>query len=102
MQDTSFPCAAFIWSIENKSDAELEVSITFAFKNGQGDIAEDTEGGVWSEPFEHRASGKAGVARATGVTIHQKFRYGTLKFCFELFYSMLYLCTYSCIGFILY
>lgn len=76
-QDTSLPTAVFIWDIQNDGDTDLEASITFTFKNGQG-VKADSTGGCWSEPFhcQHKseengssASDKAAVAQ--GVSIHQ-------------------------------
>ena len=69
-QDTSLPCAAFVWGIENKTSDQLEVSITLSFCSGQGGKATEEEGGAWSEAFDHHL----GETRATGVTMHQTFR----------------------------
>ena len=69
-QDSSLPAAVFVWEVKNHSDAELDVSITFTFKNGQG-VAADRDGGVWSEAFtqkQHR-----GPTKVSGVMIHQEF-----------------------------
>lgn len=43
-KDTSLPCAAFIWCIENVCDEERKVSITFTFKNGTGTKKQDADG----------------------------------------------------------
>lgn len=43
-KDSSLPCAAFVWSVENVGDEERSVSITFTFKNGTGTKKQDAEG----------------------------------------------------------
>ena len=35
-QDTSLPCAVFVWDVENTGAEEKTVSITFTFENGIG------------------------------------------------------------------
>ena len=35
-QDTSLPCAVFVWDVENKGTEQKTVSITFTFENGTG------------------------------------------------------------------
>lgn len=76
-KDTSLPTAVFVWSIQNDSDTDLEASITFTFKNGQG-IKDDKAGGCWSQAFQlqHNSEGEGGTdtrkgAVVQGVTIHQ-------------------------------
>ncbi len=59
----------FVWSIENNTTDDLDVSITFTYKNGQGD-KEDTAGGVWNEPFTTSHD----THHTHGVMIHQQFR----------------------------
>ena len=36
VQDSSLPVGVFVWHVENSSNAEYEISISFVFKNGQG------------------------------------------------------------------
>ena len=76
-QDTSLPTAVFVWDIENNGESDLEASITFTFKNGQG-VKADSAGGCWSEPFQcrHKGEDDAGVVSdkgvmTQGVSIHQ-------------------------------
>ncbi|XP_050400246.1 non-lysosomal glucosylceramidase isoform X1 [Patella vulgata] len=64
-QETCLPTAVFVWTIENNSPDELDVSITFTFQNGQGS-KEDSNKGVTSEVFN--------VGEVTGVSIKQTFR----------------------------
>ena len=52
------------------SNEDAEVSITFTFKNGQGEPT-DSEGGVWSEAFSQKQN--RGDRRVSGVMIHQEF-----------------------------
>ncbi|CAL1530739.1 unnamed protein product [Lymnaea stagnalis] len=68
--ETSLPVAAFIWNIQNDGDEDLEVSITFTFKNGLG-TKEDRAGGVWSEGFKCDCDGDD---EAIGAVIHQQFK----------------------------
>ena len=70
-QDTSLPTAVFVWDIENHSNSDLEASITFTFKNGQG-VKADSAGGCWSEPFQcqHKGEDDAGVVSDKGVMTH--------------------------------
>jgi non-lysosomal glucosylceramidase len=35
-QETSYPCSAFEWTIENTNDHPIEVSIMFSLQNGMG------------------------------------------------------------------
>ena len=46
------------------------MSITFTFKNGQGERS-DKDGGVYTEPFQYERSGGS---LTSGVMIHQEFR----------------------------
>lgn len=39
--DSSLPCAVFIWSVENNSSEDLNVSITFTFQSGTGDVRDN-------------------------------------------------------------
>ena len=61
----------FVWDVENYGAEAIEVSITFTFKNGQGDSS-DLAGGVWNEPFQH---GDKDTSRVHGVMIHQQFNH---------------------------
>ncbi|RUS80876.1 hypothetical protein EGW08_011347 [Elysia chlorotica] len=67
--ETSLPSAAFVWDVTNESHTDLEVSIAFTFKNGQG-TKEDRCGGVWCQDFRLDCDGDAA---AKGVAIHQEF-----------------------------
>ena len=69
LQDTSFPMTAFIWTVQNNSSDDLDISVTFTFKNGQG-TKKDKEGGVWTEPFNCDSEGRD----VSGVLINQSFR----------------------------
>ena len=60
---------AFIWTVENNGSDDLDISITFSFKNGQGS-KKDKEGGVWTEPFQSDSEGRD----VAGVLINQSFR----------------------------
>ena len=60
---------AFIWTVENNGSDDLDISITFTFKNGQGS-KKDKEGGVWTEPFQTDSEGRD----VAGVLINQSFR----------------------------
>ena len=64
------PTAAFVWEISNDSADDLEVSITFTFKNGEGTKA-DKAGGVWSQAFSTACDGDS---EARGVQIFQQFK----------------------------
>ncbi|XP_076443638.1 non-lysosomal glucosylceramidase-like isoform X2 [Babylonia areolata] len=75
-KDTSLPTAAFVWEIRNDGDSDLDASITFTFKNGQG-VKADSAGGCWAEPFQHPldSTGSSGSTTtgslAKGVSINQ-------------------------------
>ena len=84
-QDTSLPCAIFHWTIKNYGTDDLDVSLMFTFKNGQGD-ASDAEGNAWSETFSTPASGDGSIQQmapdddsiqqvASGVLIHQVIKH---------------------------
>lgn len=68
-KDTSFPMTAFIWTAHNSGSDDLDISITFTFKNGQGS-KKDRDGGVWTEPFNCDSEGRD----VSGVMINQSFR----------------------------
>lgn len=40
-QDSSLPCAVFVWDVKNISDEDRTVTIAFTFKNGVGDKSRD-------------------------------------------------------------
>lgn len=61
--------AVFVWDVENLGQEELDVSITFTFKNGRG-VKEDSFPGNWSEPFENEAEGQ----KVAGMMIGQNIR----------------------------
>lgn len=67
-KDTSFPCAVFVWSVENLGEEDIDVSIMFTFKNGRG-VKEDSQGGCWNQ-FFYESKDPAAEA-VSGVTIHQ-------------------------------
>ncbi|XP_064607909.1 non-lysosomal glucosylceramidase-like [Liolophura sinensis] len=67
-QDTCLPVAVFIWQVENSGEEDVDVSVTFTFKNGLG-TKEDGIGGAWTEPFISEGS------TASGVMIHQQFKH---------------------------
>jgi len=50
LQDTSLPVGVFVWTVENKNEEEVEVSIMFSFQNGDGS-PNDTSSGHYNEPF---------------------------------------------------
>ena len=70
--DACLPLSVFVFSIENNSDRDLRVGITFTFKNGTGSKKRDREGGVWTEPFSQEGCG--------GVTIHGSVRGTPLRY----------------------
>ncbi|WAR00764.1 GBA2-like protein, partial [Mya arenaria] len=69
-EDSSYPMAAFIWEVENEGKEDLDVAITFTFKNGTGG-KKDFHGGCWTESFQHTEDG---VDPVTGVMIHQRMQ----------------------------
>ncbi|KAL4228193.1 Non-lysosomal glucosylceramidase [Mactra antiquata] len=68
-KDSSFPMAAFIWDVENMGTDDLDISITFTFKNGTGG-KKDFTGGCWTECFSNTEND----ITVNGVQIHQKLR----------------------------
>ncbi|XP_046562638.1 non-lysosomal glucosylceramidase-like [Haliotis rubra] len=68
-KESSLPAAVFVWTIENNSTDDLDISIMFSFKNGRG-VKEDKTGGCWNEPFKCDSEG----GDVSGVLIHQTFR----------------------------
>ena len=62
----------FVFNVENNSEKDLRVGITFTFKNGTGS-KKDRQGGVWTEPFNKPNS--------KGVIIHQQIKNQTLNYC---------------------
>lgn len=42
-KDSSLPCAVFAWDVQNSSDRDLRVAITFTFQSGCGS-KEDAQG----------------------------------------------------------
>ena len=71
--DAALPTSVFVFSVENTSQRDLRVGITFTFKNGTGSKRRDREGGVWTEPFS--------LAGCGGVTLHQSVRGTPLRYC---------------------
>ena len=55
-----------MWRVENHSEKDLEVSVTFCFQNGQGE-QRDRAAGMWSEPFTDSDR------QVSGVMLHQHF-----------------------------
>jgi len=70
--ESCLPTSVFVFSVENNSERDLRVAITFTFKNGTGS-KKDKKGGVWTEPFT-----KTGCK---GVVIHQQIRNQPLNYC---------------------
>uniref|UniRef100_A0A1I8JHT5 Glyco_hydr_116N domain-containing protein n=1 Tax=Macrostomum lignano TaxID=282301 RepID=A0A1I8JHT5_9PLAT len=68
--DSCLPVALFEWRVENPTDEELEVSLTFCFKNGNGTSA-DAAGGASVEPFASTGDDD-GQPDAVGGLIHQQ------------------------------
>ena len=64
------PCAVFVWDIINDSSDDLEVSITFTFKNGEG-TKHDRDGGIWNQAFSSSCDSDND---AKGVSIFQEFK----------------------------
>ncbi|XP_043279338.1 non-lysosomal glucosylceramidase [Venturia canescens] len=62
-KDSSLPCAIFVWQIDNSSNRDFDISITFVFQSGQGN--ENSEGDKWNESFEYEDD-------TIGVMIHQQ------------------------------
>ncbi|XP_017769202.1 PREDICTED: non-lysosomal glucosylceramidase [Nicrophorus vespilloides] len=52
-KDTSIPAAVFVWTIDNVSEEELNVTITFTFKNGIGNRKIDNKAACSSKPFSY-------------------------------------------------
>ena len=90
-QDTSLPVAVFVWSVENRNDEEVEISIMFTFQNGDGRGGQSGElqsGGHYNESFKCRGvhstvkvqdgtsdPGSAGCSQTsdvTGVLLHHQ------------------------------
>jgi len=63
--NSCLPTSVFVFTVENNSNSDLKVSITFTFKNGTGG-KQDSEGGVRTQPFQFDNS--------CGVSIHDKIR----------------------------
>ena len=63
----------FAWTVDNKGNEAVDVSIVMTWKNGQG-VKQDRDGGAWTESFmtESTDSGDSGV-EGSGVLIHQTF-----------------------------
>ncbi|KAF7989594.1 hypothetical protein HCN44_008268 [Aphidius gifuensis] len=61
-KDSSLPCAVFVWEINNMSDQELDISITFTFQSGIGGKTKKEY--KWNESFEYKNN-------ISGVMIHQ-------------------------------
>ncbi|CRL08234.1 CLUMA_CG021029, isoform A [Clunio marinus] len=52
-KDSSFPCAVFVWQIENICSKIRHVSVTFVIKNGTGNKKQDAMGMPKSETFKN-------------------------------------------------
>lgn len=66
-KDSCFPCAVFIWEVENKSEKNLTVSLTFTFKNGEGSKS-DAKKSCSSQTFTTEVAGIS----AKGVALHHE------------------------------
>jgi non-lysosomal glucosylceramidase len=44
-QESSLPAAVFVWTIENNSGEDLDISIVFSFQSGVGQKKVDCAGG---------------------------------------------------------
>lgn len=51
-KDSSLPCSVFVWQIENVTDKERKVSITFVMKNGTGNKKQDGAGAAKTATFD--------------------------------------------------
>lgn len=68
-KETSLPTAVFVWEIINLGKEDIEASITFTFKNGQG-VKADSAGGCCAEPFhcDYEKCDGIGDNKEKGVT----------------------------------
>lgn len=65
-KDSSLPCAIFVWTVENISDVDRKVSLTFTFKNGTGSKKQDRAGNPTTKDFESNST--KGVAIKQTIT----------------------------------
>eukprot|EP01116_Phalansterium_solitarium_P013610 TRINITY_DN31003_c0_g1_i1.p1 TRINITY_DN31003_c0_g1~~TRINITY_DN31003_c0_g1_i1.p1 ORF type:complete len:883 (-),score=23.37 TRINITY_DN31003_c0_g1_i1:80-2728(-) len=63
-QESSYPTASFVWTVENFGATEADVSIMFSFQNGMG-TQQDSAGGHANQPFH--------LGNATGIILNHKF-----------------------------
>lgn len=77
-KDSSLPCAIFVWSVENVSEVEKKVSLTFTFKNGTGSKKQDRAGNPTTKDFESNFT--KGVAIKQTITDMQcTYNLGCMK-----------------------
>lgn len=82
-KDSSMPCAAFIWNVENVCDAERKVSITFTFKNGTGTKKQDAEGMCTADVAERNIFIKFSMRFATFMQAMQQRKHSTMMMLVE-------------------
>uniref|UniRef100_A0A914WLT6 Glucosylceramidase n=1 Tax=Plectus sambesii TaxID=2011161 RepID=A0A914WLT6_9BILA len=61
-ENTSMPATVFVWDVENKSEQNYDVTISFTFRNGTGDKRWNQEGHCASEPFQIDGDDVQGIA----------------------------------------
>jgi len=64
-ETSCLPTSVFVFTVENNSNSDIKVSITFTFKNGTGG-KRDKNGGVRTQPFQN--------SNSSGVSIHDQIR----------------------------
>ncbi|XP_067928996.1 non-lysosomal glucosylceramidase-like isoform X1 [Watersipora subatra] len=69
-KDSSLPVGLFVWTIENSSEQDLDISIVFTFQSGIGRRKVDNAGGMWNERFSY--SPEPAGQTISGIGIHQK------------------------------
>lgn len=65
-KDSSLPCAIFVWTVENVSEEDRKVSLSFTFKNGTGTKKQDRAGNPTTKAFESNLT--KGVAIKQTIT----------------------------------
>ncbi len=72
-QDSSLPLCLFVWDVENTGTAELEVSLTFTFRNGTGDSRWNSEAECNEERFQESTSDNDDdVIKICGMTLDHR------------------------------
>lgn len=77
-KDSSLPCAIFIWTVENVSDVDRKVSLTFTFKNGTGSKKQDRAGNPTTKDFESDLT-KGVVVKQTIADMQCTYNLGSSK-----------------------